>query len=173
MITKSSSMRDVAFEVCTALHGAGSTAVLSGGGAATLYAPEIVQSYDLDFIVSFRGAPGKPLLDLGFEVRNGIYRHPDSAFLVEFPPGPLAIGDEIITTWSTLRDGNHLLHMLNPTDCVRDRSMWFYVPRATDFSALEQALGVARSQEVDLDLIRDWSIRVGASERFEIFLARL
>lgn len=43
MIDRDSSLRDVAFEVCTALDRVGVTAVLSGGGAATLYAPHAIQ----------------------------------------------------------------------------------------------------------------------------------
>ena len=45
--------------------------LLSGGGAATLYAPAAIQSYDLDFIITlFRkgGAPGAALEALGYRL---------------------------------------------------------------------------------------------------------
>ena len=40
MIGLNSSLTDVAFAVCTALHEAGYTVILTGGSAATFYAPE-------------------------------------------------------------------------------------------------------------------------------------
>ncbi len=100
-ITAATSLRELAFIVCTALDRTGETAVLSGGGAATIYSSDAYQSRDLDFILGFWssfGAAKQPLIDLGFEEKNGIYRHPSSIFTVEFPSGPLAIGAEMITT---------------------------------------------------------------------------
>jgi hypothetical protein len=43
------------------------------------------------------------MLDLGFvRAPNGIYAHPNIAITVEFPRGPMAIGRDIIMTWSTV-----------------------------------------------------------------------
>ena len=117
-------LREIAFEVCTALARTGTTAVLSGGGAATLYAPSVIQSYDLDFIITLfqeGGAPGTALEALGYRLAGHHHEHAASEFLVEFPPGPLAIGDDLITDWDILRDGDRLLHVLSPRDSCRDR----------------------------------------------------
>lgn len=70
-IDESTSLIDVARAVCTALSEAGMTAVMTGGSAATYYAPDAYQSVDIDFVsVSFRGSPGESvearLLELGF-----------------------------------------------------------------------------------------------------------
>ena len=110
-----SSLREIAFEVCTALDRGGSTAVLSGGGAATLYAPQAIQSFDLDFILTMHGGraePGHALQELGYRLEGHHYEHAESKFIVEFPPGPLAIGDELITEWDTLREHGKLLHLI-------------------------------------------------------------
>ena len=53
MITATSTLADVAFAVCTALHTNGGVAVLTGGSAATYYAPDAYQSRDLDFLHAF------------------------------------------------------------------------------------------------------------------------
>lgn len=69
--------------------------MLSGGGEATVWAPEAYQSRDLDFILGFWssfGASKKPLLDLGFDEKGQVFRHPSTIFTVAFPKGPLAIG---------------------------------------------------------------------------------
>ncbi len=53
-----SALISVAFEVCTALEAAGTTAVLTGGSAATFYAPEAYQSVDIDFVITMRSQGG-------------------------------------------------------------------------------------------------------------------
>jgi ribulose 1,5-bisphosphate carboxylase large subunit-like protein len=91
LITRATTLRELAFFVCSALDAAKSIAVLSGGGAASVYAPEAYQSRDLDFILQFGGSvSAEPLEKLGFSARGGTYAHPDTEFTVEFPAGPLA-----------------------------------------------------------------------------------
>ena len=100
-------LRELAFIVCTALSEAGETAVLSGGGAATVYAPDAYQSKDLDFIFTFWSAIAKPsrtpIEALGFKQIHGTFHHEQSPFTLEFPAGPLAIGNEEILAWETLK----------------------------------------------------------------------
>jgi hypothetical protein len=176
LITASSTLRQVAFIVGTALADHGITAVLSGGGAATIYAPDAVQSRDLDFILDYWGALGvtdEPLTKLGFRREAGTYIHPETRFTLEFPKGPLAIGDELVTTWATLEDNGQVLNILSATDSARDRLAWFLFSRSPDYSALAQAVAVAKNNLVNLDLIRDWCHREGCLDRYEIFLSRL
>lgn len=173
MIQRASSLADVAFAVCTALDRKGYQAVLTGGSAATYYAPEAYQSGDLDFVLTLRGADGEAALTaLGFVKSADFYRHPRTHFLLEFPPGPLAVGEDMIRHWSTVRRGEELLHVLTPTDSCRDRlaSYLFW----NDFSGLEQALAVfrARSGEVDQGIIKDWCRREGHTEKFHLFSSR-
>jgi hypothetical protein len=52
-VTAGASLEDVCFAVCTALQNAGTIAVLTGGSAATYYAPAAYQSRDADFIIKF------------------------------------------------------------------------------------------------------------------------
>lgn len=175
-ITARSSLREVAFCVCTALDRIGVEAVLTGGGAATVYAPRAVQSFDLDFVLevySDEGKPGKVLEALGYRRRGQDYLHAASRFQLEFPPGPLAIGSERITSWNTMRRARGVLHVLSPTDSCRDRLAAFYFFR--DRSALEQALAVARQQRsrIDLGAIRSWSEREGEVDRCAEFVSLL
>jgi hypothetical protein len=89
-ITAASSLEDVCFAVCTALQNAGSTAVLTGGSAATYYAPQAYQSQDADFIITFGNefaGAGTVMRDLGYTEIGGIYQHDTNPFTVEFPSG--------------------------------------------------------------------------------------
>lgn len=175
MITPGTSLRELAFIVCSALAADGTTAILSGGGAATVYAPEAYQSRDLDFIFEFWSTTDRPsaqpLFDLGFVSDGQSYSHPETHLTVEFPTGPLAIGEEQITSWDTLREGDLLLHILSPTDCVRDRLAWFLFNN--DFSSLEQILAVAQLHPIDLGVIERWCQSEGEPQKFEIFADRL
>ena len=174
MISASSTLPEVAFEVCTALDRAGFVAVLTGGSAATYYAPKAYQSKDLDFVLTLRGEAGEQALaSIGFKREGDFYVHERSPFPLEFPPGPLAIGEDLVTTWTTVRRKGRVLHVLSPTDSCRDRlaSYLFW----NDFSGLEQALAVRRAQRarVDLRAVRAWCRREGHEKKYELFSSRL
>jgi hypothetical protein len=162
-------LEDLCFEVCTALDQAATRAVLTGGSAATFYAPQAYQSLDADFVITFGNSSdaAKALERLGFVEKNGLYRRESTEYTLEFPPGPLAIGSEYITAYSTYRRESEVLYVLHAADCVRDRLLWYY--HYNDFSALGAAIGVAQAHQIDITAIRDWSAREGASEKFETF----
>lgn len=165
-------LREIAFIVGTALEEAGVSAVLSGGGAATVYAPDKNQSRDLDFVMGFwssLGASAECVLNLGFQEKGGSYVHPATTFTLEFPQGPLMIGNEVLTEWITLREDGMVLQIISPTDCVRDRLSWFLFYNTVDYSALHQALGVAAGHEIDLQKIAKWALSEGGAERYAIF----
>ena len=173
MITPASGLLDVAFEVSTALYGAGIGAVLTGGSAAAFYCAAY-QSADVDFVVNFGDwhAPMEPVLQsLGFVHDGSHFAHPRSAYTVDFPPGPLGIGGEIITAWETVHRDGQVLFVLSRTDSVRDRLAAFF--HWDDRSSLRIALLVARSGPIDLEAIRAWSAREGAAAKFAEFERRL
>ena len=69
----------------------------------------------------------------------------------------MAIGRDIVTTWSTERRNDEVLHVISATDCVRDRFMHYFA--WNDYSGLMQAVAVAKAQRdrVDLDAFRAWT----------------
>lgn len=167
-----STLSDVCFEVCTALDGIGIIAVLTGGSAATVYAPTVYQSRDADFILTMHGSGGVEVLSrLGYVERGGTYEHSQNQFSLEFPRGPLAIGDDLLTSWDSIHRGSQVLHIFTRTDCVRDRLMWFYMDN--DRSALKAAIGVAESGSVDLDAISKWSRREGFAAQCDYFFSKV
>lgn len=168
-IARAADLEDVAYLVCSTLTSCGITAVLTGGSAATYYAPKAYQSHDLDFVLQFasqdmRCQGAAALKALGYSELGGTYRHPSNRFTLEFPPGPLAIGDDLIKTWETFHKRKLMLHVLTATDCVRDRLLWFYL-QPTDRSSLAAAVGVASAQSINLRLIEQWSRRGGFADK--------
>jgi len=139
------------------------------------YAPTAYQSLDADFVImrSVKGdADALALAELGFsESQSGLYKHEESIFTLEFPAGPLGIGNDLITTWDTVHRGDLVLHVITRTDSVRDRLASFYY--YSDRSALSAAIHVAKSGPVDLKSVADWSQREGRTQRFREFEERL
>ena len=115
--------------MCTALQKAGLTAVLTGGSAATVYAPKAYQSEDLDFVVQFSKAgtsdAEKTMEALGYVQQDDQYAHRENPFTLDFLEHPISIGGDTIDTWTTLREGRMVLNILSPTDCCRDRLAHF------------------------------------------------
>jgi len=144
--------------VCTALDHSGTTAVLTGGSAATVYAPEAYQSRDLDFVLTFRGGDAaSDIAALGYASTGGTYIHSENKLTLEFIDGPLQVGRDVLTGYDTLRDGSQLLHIIVPTDSCRDRLAGFMF--WNDHASLAQAVAVARAQTVDLKKIEAWCRR--------------
>lgn len=122
---------EVAVVVAEALERAGIGAVLTGGACASLYSAGAYQSHDLDFIVE--GAGRKAALDaamasVGFARQGDRYVHPRSKLFVEFPTGPLAVGNDMNIEPVALPLGPGQAWALSPTDACRDRLAAFYHP---------------------------------------------
>jgi hypothetical protein len=174
IIDHNSSLADIAFCVCTALDEVKVTAVLTGGSAATIWSGEAYQSRDCDFVIAFykhQAPANEALAKIGFEPRGQIYSNPNTIFTLDFPKGPLSIGEEIITKWETLRRNNDMLHILSATDSCRDRLAAFYF--WNDFSSLKVAQFIAQRNPVDMDKIKKWSWAEGAGQKYEEFLRLL
>lgn len=173
MITRESSLSDVAFYVCTALDRAGITAVLTGGSAATFYAPDAYQSRDIDFVITIWAPNGeRALIDAGFTRDIDCYVHPATIFPIEFPNGPLMVGDDHIREWNTVRRDDQLLNVLSPTDSCRDRLAAYLF--WNDFSGLDQAIAVCRARsDVDLAVVRAWCGKTGHQKKWEVLEERL
>jgi hypothetical protein len=174
MIDAESSLIDVAFAVGTALDAAGIIAVLTGGSAANFYAPQKYRSYDVDFVIQLEShnSSGKVVLEsIGFAPQGELYAHPRTPFTLEFPPGPLGVGEDIVTSWETVKRADEILHVISRTDSVRDRLAAYY--HWNDTASLFTAVDVAQTGTIDFDLVEKWSRRERNAEKYGRFLAQL
>ena len=139
----------------------------------SIYSDDRYLTADLDFITLSSMTRVKDALeDLGFHKEMGRhFSHPDTELLIEFPPGPLSIGNFPVSSTQTMIIGNSTLNLLTPTQCVMDRLASFY--HWDDTQALEQALLVATLHNVDMKCIGEWSIKEGKNELFNRFKANL
>jgi hypothetical protein len=178
VITPESTLADICFAASQALEAHGITAVLTGGSAATVYAPHAYTSHDADFVLQ-GDEPledvGGALLPIGFK-RDGksrIFVHPDTSFTIDFPRGPLAVGGDYVRETAILTNADMNLRILSPMDCVRDRLAHFY--HWNDFTALNAAVAVAAANmdTIDTDLLRSWSKREDGLAKFTEFERRV
>jgi hypothetical protein len=107
------------------------------------------------------------LKPLGFEAKGRHFVHPETRFFVEFPTGPLMVGDQRVERVSERDTPAGKLRLLSPTDCVKDRLAALF--HWNDRQALEQALLVARAQKINLSEIRRWSRSEGHDDKFRVF----
>lgn len=166
---------EVGAYVQTHLRNNGINVVLSGGASAGVYSAGEYTSKDLDMVREYgagRRAIGDALREIGFEEQPGKYfKHTDSKQLLEFLGGPAMVGSEQVKQIDTIEYPTGELRIISPTDCVKDRlAAYFYFD---DRPGLEQAVMVAKANEVDLDEVERWSGSEEALDKFEEFKAEL
>ena len=164
----------VALKVGDVLRRRGVTAVLTGGACAAMHSGGMHQSIDVDFVL--QGVVRRQQLDeamasIGFERHRDRYVHPELEIFVEFPRGPLAIGEDTAIRPRLLTRGAKAVLALSPTDSCRDRLAAFY--HWNDRHSLDVAVAIARRRRVDLAKIRRWSESEGAGEKFVEFRVAL
>ena len=88
---------ELAAFVCSHLKNNGIDVVLSGDACVFIYSLNRYQSFDLDFIENIttsRKMLKEVLQEIGFIEEHRYFKSPETKFFLEFPPGPLSIGDE-------------------------------------------------------------------------------
>ena len=173
-LTAGSPLADVAVAVGDALRRAGIRAVLTGGACASLYSGGVYQSLDADFVLAESTDVedlDRALATLGFRRRRDRYVHATVSFFVEFPSGPLGIGEDfhIRPVWRSRRAARTLA--LSATDACRDRLAAFY--HWNDRQSLAAAVAIAARNRVAFGKVRRWSQVEGHLEGYAAFLVEL
>src|SRR5579863_7776197 len=91
------SAEELAGLVCQTLSQAGITVTLTGGACVAIWSKGKYVSYDLDFIEEGPVPPMKIrhlMQSLGFQKQGKDFVNPATKFFVEFPTGPLMVGDQ-------------------------------------------------------------------------------
>lgn len=156
------------------LQAEGINVVLSGGSAVSFYSSNKYVSKDLDLINSnfARRSKIKSVMEsIRFKEKGRYFVNPDTQFFVEFPDGPLSVGEEPVKEISEFELVTGTLRIVSPTDCVKDRLCAFYF--WNDQQGLAQAILVAKDQSVDFKEIKRWSKAENKEKEFEVFKMNL
>jgi hypothetical protein len=162
--------------ICESLKKAGVKATLSGGACAEIYSKSKYVTGDLDFVVNYLWPQNDKIIDavmssLGFKRQGRIFVNPSVAYSVEFPPGPLSVGEQSMVEPEEMELQNGNLLLLSPTDSVKDRLTGYLY--GNDRQCLDQAVMICQMNNVDLSNIKEWAKHEGRPERFQEFLTRL
>jgi hypothetical protein len=172
---KTCNERDLWQFVAVHLKKNGIDTVLVGGAVVSIYSRGAYQSGDLDFVKLSMFVPNLEIImnEIGFKKKGRHYIHPECKHLfVEFPGGPpLGIGednniipDEIIVKGTVIK-------IYSPTDCVKDRLASYIHFKSRE--CFDQAILVAKSNEVNLTSIQKWCKGENANYAFDDFIKEL
>lgn len=170
-------VEELAALVCTTLDRHDINVVLTGGSCVSVWTYNAYMSLDLDFIalgLHSNREIGEALRSIGFTARkaNGRYfEHPDTELVIEFPAGPLMVGDEQVREEHIEKRATNkgVVRLLSPTDCIKDRLAGYY--HWKDEQNLEQAVAVARRHVVDWEGLQRWHREEGVADQFAAFRA--
>jgi len=126
---KNMSQVELAAYVQDFLQADGIQVVLSGGSAVSFYSSNKYVSKDLDLIntgFARRNKIKAVMENLGFTEKGRYFIHSETSFFVEFPDGPLSVGEEPVKEVSEFELATGILRVLSPTDCIKDRLCAFY-----------------------------------------------
>ena len=171
---KAMSMEELAAYVCSELEKDGIETVLSGGSCVEIYSKGKYTSDDIDLIDRFNGGHTQiknVMLKLGFKEHNRYFVHEDTHLFIEFPSGPLGVGDAPVNEIASKKEDTGILKLLTPTDCIKDRLAAYF--HWDDLQSLEQAVWVAEQNEFNMESVKIWAVNENEIEKFEVFRGRL
>lgn len=168
------SMEELGAYVCSKLEEHGIKTVLSGGTCVSIYSHGKYTSDDIDLINRYNAREAeitKVMTALGFKEYNRYFIHDDTKFFLEFPRGPLGVGDAPVTDIASKEYETGVLRLLTPTDCIKDRLSAYY--HWNDEQSLQQAVWVAKENIFDLQEIESWSENEQEPKKFQIFKSKI
>ena len=161
------SIGELAAYISSHLQKHGIEVVLSGGSCVSIYSRNAYVSLDLDFIdnrFTRRKKLREALSEIGFMEENRYFKHPETKVIIEFPSGPLSVGEEPVKEIINLELATGTLRIISPTDCIKDRLAAFF--HWQDRQSLAQAVLVAQSKKIDLSEIERWAKSEGKLQEF-------
>jgi hypothetical protein len=165
---------ELAAYVQSHLQTKGISVILSGGAAVAIYTENKYVSADIDLVnVNFvnRKKIVEAMKEIDFSEKNRYFIHPDTKHIVEFPPGPLSVGEEPVKRIIEIKFSTGLLRVISETDCVKDRLAAYYF--WNDQQSLAQAILVAKSARINMSEIKRWSQTTRNMNRFKTFQKKL
>ena len=158
-LNKLLSLEETASYICTKLKESGIDVVLSGGSCMEIYTNKNFSSYDIDFIANPSYTSKKietVMLSMGFKKVDGrYYKYENNPNYVEFPTGPVSLGNEFPKKFGELKTLVGTLVLLTPTDCIKDR-LCAYIYHGGE-ECLQQAIAVAHLNQIDINNLKNWA----------------
>ncbi len=168
------SRAELAALVVETLAAKGIDVVLVGDSCVCLYTNERFASFDLDFVdlsYSRKRKIAEALEEIGFHSKGAsrYFERDGCQWSLEFPSAPLAVGQEHIPAdrVADLKTSEGTVRLLSPTDCVKDRLLWWYLEN--DGQCHQQALDIAKNHAIDWEDLAAWHNAEGYAHLIDAF----
>lgn len=169
-ISKKMTRTEFAAAVVKCLDDDGISCILVGGSCVSIYTNEKHHSKDLDFITPYSvDSITASLAKKGFTKEGRYFVHKNSQFYVEFPSGPLAIGNQTpIKPEGELKVKDVTIKLYSPSQCVMDRlAAWFHWQ---DRNSLLQAIWVAERHPINIQKVKKWAKNENEPQKLDEFI---
>ena len=148
---------ELAAIVADHLRQRGITVVLVGGLAVEIYSENLYLTKDIDMIDMSYQAPavlGQAMAEIGFSKQGRIYINDTTDICVEFPSGPLSVGEQLITETTVFKSHAGEIPILFPKDVIKDRLAAYF--HWQDKPSLVQAVAVMTKHPIELNELKSF-----------------
>lgn len=134
-----------------------------------IYTENLYLTKDIDMVNTNYQTPSRmhqSMAELGFRKQGRIYLNDTTDITVEFPPGPLSVGDELIKKTTFTPVSHRHIPILCVGDVVKDRLVAFI--HWQDRQSLVQALAVILKHQLKPQAFREFCLREGSQAEYEM-----
>lgn len=152
------------------LSKAGIRSVLVGGAVVVIYTEGLYKSGDLDLVPdeSCREKLTQVLGGIGFvPTRSRYFKHPLCHHLfLEFPRGPVEIGEEFPITPDEINIHGQKLLLLSPTDSVKDRLAGYIHWKSRAYFDQAVLICLRQYERIDFAAVHHWCAGEGGDSAY-------
>lgn len=152
-------LEETAAYICTKLKEKRIDVVLSGGSCMEIYTKSNFSSLDIDFIPNPSVTSKQieeTMVELGFKkIPPRYYKHDSNPNYIEFPTGPVSLGNDLTKEFSELKTHVGNLTLLTPTDCIKDRLCALVYHGGEE--CFSHAVAVAHLNRFDKENLINWA----------------
>lgn len=166
---KNTPIIELAAIIAEHLQNLGIEVVLVGGLAVEIYTENLYLTKDIDMVNTNYKSPrelNSAMGDLGFVKKGRIYVNPSTEITVEFPPGALSVGDEPITSTTTVLLMKGTIPILQISDVIKDRLVAYIHWR--DKQSLVQALAILLKHPIKVESLKPFCDSEGKAELYSM-----
>jgi hypothetical protein len=148
----------------------GIDSVLVGGAVVAIYTEGLYQSSDLDMVPDEfeRHRIAGVLAEIGFIEKGRYFAHPACSHLyVEFPLGPVELGDECPVDPDKIMIEGKALQILSPTSCVKDRLAGYIHWKTRDLFDQAVLVCLRQSKRIHWQELKRWCAGENSVETYD------
>lgn len=162
-------MTELAAVIAEHLHNQDIQVVLVGGLAVEIYTENLYLTKDIDMVNTNYTKPkalSAAMAELGFHKQGRIYVNDTTDITVEFPPGPLSVGEQLIKTTTKHHIAGKTIPVLTVDDVIKDR-LAAYI-HWHDHSSLIQATTLLIKHQRQPAMFKQFCEHEGSSAHYDV-----